>query len=228
MNRAEFLKSVLYSWTSNYINGGNLGTIDRIIIVDWASTPPLDIKDERAEVLRIDDQDCFDGGKARNTAIRYCPTQWIITIDADIIIHPLFFNFLKNNLKNQFWFSRAPEANESLTGSTVFEKSAWKDAGGYPENLYGWGFEDMSFQDRLSRIAGRKELRQLKDCHLAHIPHSDTIRNNNSVIAGFDKYYTMNINKLIVDNTDYKKQVQEKQIVKTIDTISREEKIIYV
>jgi predicted glycosyltransferase involved in capsule biosynthesis len=220
MNREWLLKAVLHSWERLMPQ-----YVDQIVIVDWSSNTPLKLENTKATILRVNNQDYYNPGKARNTGIRYCDTHWIFAIDSDVIIQanehawhltPGFFALLGSQLKSGNIYSRDLNlvVDGSLTGSILFEKSSWEKIHGYGENFIGWGFDDIDYHNRLLKAKFGFQ-RIFNQNYLHHIPHDDFSRtcNGSDSVKKMDKQEIAEINKNIIQVLDFSKQEQQKQIV---------------
>lgn len=123
----------------------------------------------------LDDFGRFNKSKALNNGIKElinCGVDTIICTDIDIIIPPKLIEYSYNKtIKydiNLFSFARFvnfsyfdkvyPNWNEFIEipmhssgfgGWNCMNVDTWYKSGGWPEELYGWGFEDVLFHDKL-------------------------------------------------------------------------------
>lgn len=116
----------------------------------------------------------FNRGAAMNEAINMAPDSWIITTDADLIMPPLFINFIMPLLdkKTVLYFKYIEAGEERFPGSpggvNVFHKSLWESVKGYSEEYIGYGYEDYDFRERIIKN-GFKYL--YTGIIIEHIPH---------------------------------------------------------
>ena len=210
--------------------------IDRVIIVDWSSELSLEIKGTKAEIIRVWNKPFFNQPKAQNLGIRYLDTDFIFAIDCDVAIqayeqvysrNPGFVNLLAPHIKSGCFITKSSNemSDGALTGTMIFEKSAWEKVGGYPENVIGWGYQDIGFIDCL-RAAGYQEKNLFNENYLFHVPHDNTKRTENYSFKTQDKWFTMLVNRFITKNTDYLKQKQQKQVCSVVDIM--EERVLYI
>jgi len=221
MGRENVLKSVMFSWERL------MPFVDRIVIVDWSNDQPITIKETKAEIIRVSGNPCFNQSKAQNTGIRYLDTDWIFAIDCDVAVqaydqvyskNPGFIKLIEPELKPGNFITRnnSPNTDGALTGTMIFEKSAWEKVGGFPENVIGWGYQDVSLLGRLE-MAGFKPRHFFDEKHLFHIPHTNQKRLENYSFRTPEKWFSMLVNRFITTHTDYTKQVQQKQVCTVVD-----------
>ena len=94
MNRENMLNVSLQSWL-------NFEEISEIIIVDWSSKnslKKLETIDERIKVIRVEEKEYFNIGKAFNIGFKNATAEKILKMDVDYILNP-YFNLFKSDVK---------------------------------------------------------------------------------------------------------------------------------
>ena len=82
----------------DYINKNGEGLVKEIIVVDYNSDKPLKLK--KCTVLRIDNQRIFNKTHALNLGIAKTNSEFIMTVDADILLSNKHFEEISNALDN--------------------------------------------------------------------------------------------------------------------------------
>lgn len=177
-NQAKYLPEALLSilnqthqnWECIIVNDGSPDETDRVA-ADWCE------KDPRFKYLY---QDNGKLPKARNTGIGQANGKYVLTLDSDDKFEPTFvekalvvlisdekvgmvcswgYRFKGDSIGElykpgggsikEFLF-----CNAANSGSLMFKKECWEQAGGYDENMK-WGYEDWEFYIRVCQL-GRK------------------------------------------------------------------------
>jgi glycosyltransferase involved in cell wall biosynthesis len=153
-----------------------------IIIDDGSKNFPLNrhqgilyTNEERRKKIRIYTQQNKGLAAARNAGIEKSVGEYIVPLDADDLLHPIFLEKCVEEFKRNpdvgfvytgFVFfgdkkshSRLQEYNfyillqsNFLIATAMFLKKAWREVGGYDENMRG-GMEDWEFWIRLGKHA---------------------------------------------------------------------------
>lgn len=174
-DRLSHLEKTASSWCS-------IKEFSHFIVVDWGSVEdciPLisSLKDDRFVVLRTSNKGCegyFDRGRAHNASIFYTDCDFICTVDCDVRLKSGFRDIMRSADENTVLVKK-DEADQDLTGLSVFNKSVWGRVGGYREHLPGWGYEDDDFYKRCAR-AGYRLNKVIDDNCACHLSHSDALR----------------------------------------------------
>lgn len=176
-NRQDTLKKVLPTWLA--VDG-----VDDIIIVDWASDPPLKSivqpdRDPRLKLFRVNDESSWVLSRAYNLALNQTEMEYIIRTDCDYMLEPDILSAHALNMTHEGFYSGnwnlARDENEvHLNGAMVMKKEIFWNVGGYDERIqtYGWDDEDLYTRLRASNI---DKLNMSYD-HVSHVSHGDGSR----------------------------------------------------
>jgi hypothetical protein len=190
MNRFDVLRVSLMSWLK-------FREISRIIVVDWSSSDFSDdfikfvcLLDNRIEFKRVDTKDIFHMAGAYNLAVSMVDTEFVLKLDADIILNP-YFNFFDihklgagefitgdwqwGSLDNQLGFLKY------LNGFLYIKTNDFRAIGGYDERYVNYSYEDTDLYDRLARYGFTHRLLDVHKLSVYHNPHNDDMRVMNFV-----------------------------------------------
>jgi glycosyltransferase involved in cell wall biosynthesis len=151
-NRAEHVLGSLPSWLA-------CRQVDRILIVDFNSTPELlpqlaafDL--ERVTVIRLEDEPLWRQGRAQNVALRYASAQGdtttVLKVDADIEVVSIA-PYLEAMAGDGALFYRGFSKLGSSSGSCLFRLGQGRRCGGWHDQMSGWGGDDVDFYQRMRR-----------------------------------------------------------------------------
>lgn len=80
--------------------------ISEIIIVDYKSDTPFKLKQKQVKIIRYDKTDLWNKPHAINIGAKNCKSEYIMTMDADILLSPNFFDKAEKFLnKNNFIYT---------------------------------------------------------------------------------------------------------------------------
>lgn len=174
-NRHEELRHSLSTWTN--VDGAN-----EIIIVDWASTPPLSFVIEEVDgidashipviVLRMANESSWKASQAFNVGFRASHFTKILRLDCDYHVHK---DFVSSHPLGSDQFNAGGihlermDEDEGLRNLLYAEKEILLSVGGYDERLQEYGGEQADLITRLT-MAGYKRIdaRYEKLSHSAH------------------------------------------------------------
>jgi len=158
---------------------------DEIVVVDyscpdgagdWVETNHPDVK-----VVRVAESGDFAMCRARNIGARHTNAQWLVFIDADIVIEAGWVQWMRESLRPGLFYRCAPVdgARDFETfGTAICDRTGFDTAGGFDEVLTGWSGGDFDFY-RCLADHGIQE-REYPAAFVKAIPHGDERR------AGFD------------------------------------------
>lgn len=165
-DRTENLMSVLDSWH-------NSPKISEIVIVDWNNNPPIKIQKEKVKIIRVDNVEGFNQGKAFNLGFNACTCDIIIKADADYKLNSDLIipdkRLLDRFITGHFMLS----IDASLNGFLMVRKSHFNIVGGYREDLEGWGHDDSDLYSRLADIGLKHEVPEMINYAVIHLPHNE-------------------------------------------------------
>lgn len=208
MNRKSFLEKTLPTWAA-------MKCFEQIIIVDWGMKEDLKslFIDPRIVMLQVPEVDKYDMGKSMNLGIRHCKSDYVLLIDADVLINEksialtkLLFKLMNGDFPAGSFVVQARNYT-SLTGTCVYEVEALKKHGGYAEGLPTRGFEEIEFRNRASQKGGTISF-DIFPGMFFHIDHDDKIRFENFELKDFDIISADQHNQKAVKSIDFSKQSQ--------------------
>lgn len=170
-NRLVFLHRALPTWLAM--------AVDEVIVVDWASAPPIrraDLPaDPRLRLIRVEAEG-WHLPSAYNLGLRLARFRNVMKLDCDITAAPwaLAVNvpapgaFITGNWR------RAPQGQQHLNGSFIAAQADLAAIGGFNEWFEGYGWDDDDLYTRL--LAQGLTRRLIAPGSLSHLPHSDALR----------------------------------------------------
>jgi glycosyltransferase involved in cell wall biosynthesis len=190
MDRLEFIVQTIPTW----LNRG----ADEVIVVDWSSKEPLTpasvLQDrvifERTMIVRVEGQQYFNAGLARNTGAHKASGEFLLFIDSDMLLNAGLAAMCKPEFSctHRHGIERKPPYGTCLVSSSLF----WR-IGGYSEDMPSYGYEDNDLYHRLDCAGGRSVY--FPPGMLQHIDHPDQLRTEKRKQEGKGIYQTVEENK---------------------------------
>ncbi len=175
-NRTENLLQVLDSWH-------NIDLVTEIIIVDYSSDIPLDMKDyDKVKLFRVDDEPYFNLGKAYNLAFDFSVGDIIIKVDADYkLIDSNWLNiYLKNGLCHNYFIRSDYNFSRHTSGFFMIHRG---DYAYFREDLNGYGYDEIDLYNRIKK--SNPDITEVVwfdiDNAIYHIPHDEDSRTNSYI-----------------------------------------------
>lgn len=186
-DRNSFLQQSLPTWLDQ-------PAANEIVIIDWPNKEfALDVTklfhDPRIRLLQIQNDDIYNKSIARNLAVKESKSDWVLYVDADILIDDKIQIELKEDEFVQ-GFQR-PDGFQSghRAGTALFSKDQYKSINGFDERMKAWGYEDEDFVQRLESAGYTRKSWMYP---LSHIDHDDSSRTTNFVIKDPSKSLARN------------------------------------
>lgn len=177
MNRTHNLIPAIETWVA-------CKGVDEVVIVDWASTPPLldalpphILSNPKVILIRVSNEDKWVLTVAFNLAARMTTKDKILKVDADVCLHP---NFIEDHplTEETFYcgeYTKATTPNEKhLNGLLYLSRRNFFRINGYNERITTYGYDDDDCKNRLCTLGLQKMT--LRFDRMSHSPHSDSDR----------------------------------------------------
>jgi hypothetical protein len=188
-NRWEFLKQSLPTWLGRGFY--------QIVIVDWSSDDPIASKiaempdgDTPVTVIRIEGEEIFNGGMARNQGSLEVPSEYIMFIDSDMKIKDWSKSEAIKMVPGRFY--HGPH-NVPPFGTCVVRKWDFEAINGFSELYPAYGWEDNDLYNRLDELGLRRSF--YDERMVEHIDHSDELRAEHRDQRGMELHETVWANK---------------------------------
>jgi len=125
-----------------------------VVVVDYGCPQNTDDWVEQnfpqVKVVRVTDDEGFCASRARNMGAQAAQSEWLIFIDADILLVGDLLTWLRPQLAPGIFF-RAGNDDFDMYGTFLCRRDDFEKTGGYDELLRGWGREDKDIYYRLGR-----------------------------------------------------------------------------
>lgn len=127
----------------------------------------------RVRTVEVRNAPRFQASRARNLGARAATREWLVFLDADILVEQTFSSALVGALRYGHFLRPAPLTRETM-GSFACHRGDFFALDGFDEALEGYGGEDSDMYFRL-RHFGRSHL-TFDGRSLRPIPHDDRLR----------------------------------------------------
>ena len=107
-----------------------------------------------ARVARVTDATEFCLSRARNIAAEHSRAEWLVFVDADILIAPGWVDWMRGHLAPGHFYRAAPVDGRRVpdtSGTVICARAAFEALDGYDEMFRGWGGEDSDLYQRLAQ-----------------------------------------------------------------------------
>jgi predicted glycosyltransferase involved in capsule biosynthesis len=102
----------------------------------------------QARVVSVSDRPRFNLSAARNLGAAVASHEWLVFLDADVIVAPSFMTVVEPLLRGGVFLIPEPRPPD-LWGAIAVARRHFDAVGGYDEVFEGWGVEDVDFIERL-------------------------------------------------------------------------------
>jgi hypothetical protein len=124
-------------------------------------------------VVSVPDRPVWNQPEACNAGARGIDDDFLLFLDADILLGDAFGHFLAGIVPSEnefFWGTGDPQ----LCGQCLIPRRRFDEIGGYDLAITGWGYHDVDLYSRL-RLRGLRQI-GFPAGLLAALPHSDDLR----------------------------------------------------
>lgn len=132
---------------------------DEIIVVDYACPQQAGSwvaeNYPQANVVHVDDDPNFNVSRARNLGAAQASGDWLVFIDADILVDPTWVAWQREHLNPHCFHRAAPvmgQRDKETSGTCICPRDWFDRIGGYDEAFRGWGGEDRDLYSRLVAV----------------------------------------------------------------------------
>lgn len=146
----------------------------------------------QTRVVEVAEAPTFNPSKARNRGAALARGDWLVFVDADILLSPGFIERFVGRLSPGHFYRPRP-AVPDMHGMFICSRSNFLEVGGYDEAIQGWGGEDPDIYHRLREFFARRCVWFPGDW-LGFIEHSDDERVRFAALA--DKALSHRVNTL--------------------------------
>ena len=185
------------------------------VVLDYGSTDGLGawlrdrywpwIEQGRVSYYRVDNTGHFVHAHAKNLAHLLSRGEYICNLDAECRINAGFADLLREH------YTAWPDGFSRMIaggGTIALTRSNFIKVGGYDESMiYGWGYEDNDFGDRLFRALPHNA--GVPDTLLVVEPHPDSLRTERTRLTS--PFQSSWIHKRISDNNTVRGRVKANQ-----------------
>jgi glycosyltransferase involved in cell wall biosynthesis len=202
-NRWDFLKESLSTW----LNRG----FAEVVIVDWSSETSVSSQIEKmphgqnlVSVIRVDGEDIFNAGMARNTGARQLLNEYLLFIDSDMVIKNWDLTSGISLVPGRFY--HGPH-NIPPFGTSLVRAADFRAVNGYSELYTAYGWEDNDLYNRLETNGLQRCL--YDDRIVEHKDHDDELRSQHRDQKGRKLHETVWDNRKIEAWTPTHKQAEK-------------------
>ena len=133
-----------------------LGTSE-LIVVDYGCPDRtgdwVEANHPGVTVVRVDDDPGFWLARARNIGASHATADWLLFIDADIMVDARWYSWMQEHLQSGNFYRRALVVgirDADTHGTVICARADFDAVGGYDEVYRGWGGEDEDIYPRLN------------------------------------------------------------------------------
>ena len=102
-------------------------------------------------IARVLDRPVFNISDARNIGAESATGEWLLFIDADVLLTPQILEMSRETIRPGVFFMPYPRPAD-LGGTVLVSRADFDRIGGYEVVFEGWGAEDVDFCARLEQI----------------------------------------------------------------------------
>jgi len=182
MNRTEHLKKCIEAVAK-------IKNVSNHIIIDYSSKEPIYIHEDNVEVFRVDNEKFWWITRAYNAGFSLIKTDYILKIDADVIIDHSYFNNLKYFNYDHVLFTN----NKNDAGNFLVKKDLLNGVNGFNEFIVR-GYDDHDLLNRIKNNNPKLSYKVVMN-KIVKLDHLDEKRvsSSNSILfkKGVNYYYAL-------------------------------------
>lgn len=151
MNRTEDLMSCIEACQ-------NIDNLLKHVIIDFSSDIPININNDKVEVFRVENEHSWWITRAYNVGFEFIKTEYLLKIDADVVIDAKYFNKLQYTEYDHILFTN----NNNDAGNFLVKNKIIKDVNGFNEYIYR-GYDDHDLFSRIKMKSNEMNLLKVKN-----------------------------------------------------------------
>ena len=144
--------------------------------------------------VHVEDRPRFNISDARNIGLRRASQDFVLFIDADILLETQDISGIVNWADGSFWrnapIKSSDRSEKQLAGTCLVPRAVLAEIGAYDEAYVGYGGEDIDLYERL-KAHGLKE-RHFGEDAFSSIPHDNAMRTSNFALKDISQTLASN------------------------------------
>lgn len=188
--------------------------VDEVVIVDWSSTPPLNLVVEELDmfkgktnhpllqIIRVENETEWVASRAFNLGMSAAHFENVVLCKCDQSLDKGFLQTHPLNNYEAAFFTGSDElartdAEDDLTNVLLLRRSDFWKYGGYDERLFVPGAEHTEFVKRIEQLGHMKRI-DLEYDKLRHVDHNESVDSVRHLRERMDAVIRRDVNILLV------------------------------
>lgn len=178
MNRTEDLISCIEACQ-------NIDSLSKHVVIDFSSDIPISINNDKVDVIRVENEKSWWITRAYNAGLKFIKTEYLLKIDADVVIDANYFNKLKYTEYDHILFTN----NDNDAGNFLVKNKIIQEVNGFNEYIYN-RHDDLDLFDRIKMKRNDLNLLKVTD-RITKKAHGDDkrIKSNKSIFLAKNESY---------------------------------------
>jgi hypothetical protein len=178
MNRTEDLISCIESCQ-------NIDSLSKHVVIDFSSDIPVSINNDKVDVIRVENERSWWITRAYNAGLEFIKTEYLLKIDADVVIDANYFNKLKYTEYDHILFTN----NDNDAGNFLVKNKIIQEVNGFNEYIYN-RHDDLDLFDRIKTKSNDLNLLKVTD-GITKKAHGDDkrMKSNKSIFLAKNESY---------------------------------------